>query len=340
MAQPYSTEDTTGSKMQYLLSTYYERKFLTRLTSNFVLYPLMTKTYLPAGEGKIVKWSRYSNWRAGIELTEGSAPSPVAMSAANVTATLTQLGGFIQSSDLLSMTCIDRNLEGATQVLADGAAFSVDTYILRAMIGLTGGSVSSDDVIVPAASSQVTRNGLLMKYFNDRILISGVVAANVATLDEVRQCVRNLRKLDAKPFSDGYYVGVIHPQVAFDIMGDTATAGWADWQKYTTPEVMYKGEIGRAMGVRFIESTNMFRHSSGAGASTSAYYTPIFGPDAVGVVEIGGENPGINLFVKGPNQYDTNNPLNQWSTVGYKITFAARVLNPSCGVILVTGSNA
>lgn len=295
---------------------------------------------LPRGAGKIVKWSRYKNRNLGAELTEGSAPSPLALSGVNVTATLTQLGGYAQASDLFQMTSIDPNLVEYTKVLADEAAFSVDTYILRQLIGLTGGSISSTDVIVPAASSQITRNGLLMKYFNDRLLISGVVAANVITLDEVRQCVRNLRKLNVPPYSDGYYVGVIHPQAAFDLMGDTATGGWIDWQKYTSPDVMYKGEIGKAEGVRFIESTNMHFHSSGAGASTSAYYTPIFGPDAFGVVEVGGEGGGPKMIMKQPGDSDTSNPLNQWSTVGWKITFAARVLNPSCGVILVTGSAA
>ena len=44
--------DRTTTGVQYLLSTYYDKQFLTRLHKNWVLYPFGRKTQLPKGEGK------------------------------------------------------------------------------------------------------------------------------------------------------------------------------------------------------------------------------------------------------------------------------------------------
>ena len=100
MAQPYSTEDTTGSKLQYLLSTYYDKLLLETLYPQSHLYQLCQKRPIPQGGGKIVKWSRYTALTtAGAELTEGSAPSPVALSSVNVTAQIKQFGATRQISE-------------------------------------------------------------------------------------------------------------------------------------------------------------------------------------------------------------------------------------------------
>jgi hypothetical protein len=37
---------------------------------------------------------------------------------------------------------------------------------------------------------------------------------------------------------DGLYVGIIHPIAAYDLM---TASGWKGWQKYSSPELMYKG---------------------------------------------------------------------------------------------------
>jgi N4-gp56 family major capsid protein len=134
---------------------------------------------------------------------------------------------------------------------------------------------------------------------------------------------------------DGYYVGIIHPAAAATLEADTT---WASWNQYTNPQAMYKGEIGRVEGVRFVDSTLCYTTTSGTASSgtTTAYFTYIFGKGAYGVADIDG---GIKTYVKNPNQYNTSDPLNQFSSIGYKMTTAAAILNISCGRILVSASS-
>ena len=63
--------------------------------------------------------------------------------------------------------------------------------------------------------------------------------------------VRALKKQNA-PKIDGWYVGIIHPDIAYDLTEDEE---WKDWHRYTKPENAYQNEIGEIGGVRFLEST-------------------------------------------------------------------------------------
>lgn len=96
------------------------------------------------------------------------------------------------------------------------------------------------------------------------------------------------------------------------------------------PENIYAGEIGEMYGVRFFESTQAPIHSEKVGsasANSNVYYTPIFGLDAYGVVDVTGG--GLETIVKDKSEGGTANPLNQYSTVGWKITaFGAVMLYP------------
>jgi len=98
---------------------------------------------------------------------------------------------------------------------------------------------------------------------------------------------------------------------------------------------MFKGEIGRVFGFRVLQSTNMWKFSSGAGASTSAYCSICVGPDALGVTEIGGHGGVETHIVTGA---DSGNPLNVFTTVGWKATFTSVVLNASCGIVSIVGA--
>jgi len=338
MAQPFSTEDTTGSKLQYLLSTYYDKLLLETLYPQTHLYQVCQKRPIPSGEGKIVKFSRYTALDTpGAALSEGAAPTPVALSAVNVTATMEQFGATRQISDLLQWTAISQVVQDAVFHNAKQAAITIDTHIRdTAIFGTSGDAPSSTDKIVAGPGGQAARNALQMRLVSDRLTVSGVVGTDVMTAAEVNRILRDLRKRNAPTFSDGCYVMVCHPQVVSDLMGDaTAVTSWAAWNEYTTPEAMYKGEVGKVFGFRILQSTNMHFFSSGAGASTSAYCSIAVGPDALGCVEIGGKGGVETHIVTGA---DHANPLDQWTSVGWKASFTSVVLNPSCGLISVVGA--
>lgn len=338
MSQPYSTENTTAGKLQYLLSTYYDKLLLETLYPQTHLYQLCQKRPIPQGEGKIVKFSRYTAMDTpGAALTEGSAPSPVALSAVNVTATIEQFGATRQISDLIQLTSISHIVQDAVYHNAKQAAITIDTHIRNeAIFGTSAGAPSSTDQIVPSPDGQAARDALQIRLVSDRLTISGITSSDTMTAAEMNRILRDLRKRNAPAFPDGYYVMVAHPQVVSDLMGDsTAVTSWAAWNEYTTPEAMYKGEVGRVFGFRVLQSTNMWSFSSGAGSSTSAYCSIAVGPDALGCVEIGGKGGVETHIVTGA---DHANPLDQWTSVGWKATFTSVVLNPSCGIVSIVGA--
>jgi hypothetical protein len=54
---------------------------------------------------------------------------------------------------------------------------------------------------------------------------------------------------------------------------------------------------------------------------------------ALAVTELAG---GLEMIMKRPGAGDTSNPYNLFSTLAFKYRGAAAVLNPSCGVIVMT----
>ena len=150
------------------------------------------------------------------------------------------------------------------------------------------------------------------------------------TVNAVRKAVRYLKVMNA-PRINGYYAGIIHPDVSYDLMSDPK---WVNVKSYSDPEGIYEGEIGRIEGVRFVETSEakVWPHAGkdyagGSTATASArdvYSTLILGADAYGVTEVSGG--GLQHIVKQLGSSGTADPLNQRATAGWKATKVAERL--------------
>jgi len=322
---------TTGSAgMAAAISTFYDRLALDYLVPQLKLTQFAVRRPVPKQAGVNVIWRRYSVPSIGDTLTEGTAPSARALSSVTVSAGLQQLGDVIGISDMLELTAIDSQVEEAIRILADGAALSVDTYVRNA--------------IIDGAGEIVERVSGTFSNANTRTTVSAVYSADTLVASVVQHAEARLKRLNVKPFSDGYYVWVTHPLAGQQLRSESGTAGqWLDVNKYSNPGNIYAGEIGRLYGFRFIEvgTTTSANYGSiylGSSQSTSAtsvcaVYNMAFGQGYFGLTEMEG---GIQTFVKTSNQFDKSDPLNQFSTVGYKVTLAAKLLNVSAGVTVPT----
>ena len=122
----------------------------------------------------------------------------------------------------------------------------------------------------------------------------------------------------------GKYYAVIHPSVAYDLR---KSKEWIEAHKYAAPEQLFNGEIGELHGCRFIE--NVFAPILGGDyqnkAGTVTYATYFFGKDAFGIIDPDGG--ALEMIVKDKSQI--GGPLNQFSTIGYKLeTNGATILYP------------
>lgn len=316
-----AANQTLTSSITELIMSYYDRLLLEKLRANTVLYQFAEKKTLPKNSGTTVTWSRYTDFSASSALTEGTAPSAQVTSASNISCTIEQYGDYVQPSELLVMTAIDNQIESIVDLLAYQAAITIDTRIRNGMLGTSS---------VPSGAKlplQYWHSGTSSGYV---ATLSSILPAMKMDTNNLREAAFNLRRLNVRPYEDGCFVAVAHPNV---IKGIEEDSNWQTWNSYQAKETMWKGEVGKIYGVRIVESTNMYSTTSGAGASTTAHFTPVFGKGCYAVTELDG---GVKTYIKNPNDSDTSNPLNQWSTVGYKATFATQVLHLSAGRIVVT----
>ena len=294
--------------------TFYDRTLLSRLIPNLYFYKYGQKKTAPKNEGDTVNFRRFNSLEAATTpLTEGVVPAGNTLSITAVTAKVEQYGDFVQLSDKLDMVGIDPVATEAAEVLGEQGALTVDTVICE--------EVSAGTNVIYAGSVTGT---------------ASVKATDVMTSELVRKAVRALRRANAKPVEGGYYIGLIHPDVAFDIMNDPL---WQDVSKYNGGTAIMKGEIGKLGGVRFIETTNA-KVKTGAGASSAdVHCSMIIGKDAYGVIDIEGSSKPQTI-IKPAGSAGTADPLNQLSTVGWKAMFTAKRLNELCMVRVETGATA
>ena len=299
-----NTNVTTDTGLSKEMKTFYSDYLIDMAEPNLVHDQFGQKHPIPKNGGKIIEFRKYDSLpKALTPLTEGVTPNGQKLSMSVITSNVQQYGGYIELSDILLLTAIDNNLVQATKLLCSQAGRTLDTITREVLNGGTN---------VQYAEGQVTARNAL---------VGGQASGNhYLTVDAVRRAVRFLKVMNA-PKINGNYVGIIHPDVSYDLMSDPK---WVNVKTYSDPDGIYEGEIGKIEGVRFVE-TSEAKVFEGAGASgVDVYSTLILGADAYGVTEITGG--GLEHIVKQLGSAGTADPLNQRATAGWKATKTAERL--------------
>ena len=311
-----NTNVTTDTGLSKEMKTFYSDYLIDMAEPNLVHDQFGQKHPIPKNGGKIIEFRKYDSLpKALTPLTEGVAPNGQKLSMSVITSNVQQYGGYIELSDILLLTAIDNNLVQATKLLGSQAGRTLDTITREVLNGGTN---------VQYAEGQVTARNAL---------VGGQASGNhYLTVDAVRRAVRFLKVMNA-PKINGNYVGIIHPDVSYDLMSDPK---WVNVKTYSDPDGIYEGEIGKIEGVRFVE-TSEAKVFEGAGASgVDVYSTLILGADAYGVTEITGG--GLEHIVKQLGSAGTADPLNQRATAGWKATKTAERLVEQYMVRIETAS--
>lgn len=341
------------TNLSNLVPTYYSKRLLERLEPNCRAYQLAEKRRIPANSGKVILWNRYVQLDDGMSLTEGTPPGPSSLSTTTVSATLAQYGNLVKITDLAEQTAISNIVRDAVDVLADNAAKTIDKYILN-QIGYYGSAIGALSACSATILSyqfpvlySVTSGSLDGEKWLSRTFLnaSGMVSLPMS-VSAVRQTVTHLRALGVSPHEDGFYHALVHPTAMDKLRGHS---DYLSWNQYTRPEKMERGLLGEVEGVKFYDDPNMSTSDfSGMQVSTSigssfgtVYGTIIFGRGAYSATELEGAGTGDNAtraYVVPRDIVSKEDPLQQYGKVGYKATLAAKILNPSCGAILVTNA--
>lgn len=311
---------STTSGLSNLMSTYYDKVFLERAKAELRHDFGATVKRHQMNMGKSIIFNRLTPLALITSaLTEATNPSAVDMTSTQVTATLAEYGTFTTVGSLFSMTSIDEDLKEHVSVHGQNAGESIDNLI---RIELSAGGTRQLVATTSAVSST-----------------SGIHTSDVITGLEIRKAVRTLKINKAPRFDGALYRGIVGPQVAMDLFG---ASEWLDAQRYTTSEAIKRGVIGKLHGVEFVETNQpTVTYSGGFSTSTTdvanTYETYVFGRGAYAMVSLDSFS-SPKIYVKNPGANSTDNPLDVFSTVGWKMPFAAKTLNANWIIKIITGA--
>lgn len=300
--QLFAVQTTVLADLSPEMKTFYDKKLVIEAGPNLVHMQFGQKRPIPKGGGKKIQFSKFNSLKkATTPITEGVTPGGSSLKVTSVEAEVKQYGDFVSLSDVLQLTAVDPVLVETTMLIGKQAGLTMDT-VVRDILN-TGTNVT----YCPKRSGAGVETPVTMR--------SGLDNTCQLTVKVIQQVVAKLRAQNAPTMADGCYVGIIHPYVAYDLMQDK---DWKDWNQYTSPEKMYKGEIGKIGGVRFVETSEAKIPENGV------FSTLILGQNAYGTTEL--EGGGLRTIVKQLGSAGSADPLDQRSSVGWKAMLTAKIL--------------
>jgi N4-gp56 family major capsid protein len=230
---------------------------------------------------------------------------------------LIQIGEAMRYTDVAGWTAL-------LDILDDGIMYLGENLALKA-----------DDMTWGAICHPTT--GLTKRYTGATQTFAGVdaltgVTGKYVTTDGLSAVTR--LKINKAPKKNGFYVGIVGPQVAHDIQQDTR---WLNVHTYSANTELFNGEIGKLDGIRYVETNNVWSESTTEGTRDITGAADVFasvftGTDAYGVVELSGKGPN-SPKIEVIDKADKSDPLNQLLICGWSAYYNSAVLNPQFGVV-------
>ncbi len=229
-----------GNDLSAEMKTFYDKALIELATPNLVHDQFGQKRKIPKNGGKSVEFRCFSTLpKATSAITEGVTPTGNKLNVKAIVATPEQYGDYVELSDVFEMTAVDNAIVEATKKLADQAGRTLDTIVRNELCGGT------NVMYCPEIAENGSETEVLVR--------TGLKGSSVLTLKQVYKAAAELKAMNA-PKIDGYYVGIIHPYVAYDLIRDAGDS-WLSAGEYSTPSGKFVGEIGAVGGVRFVESS-------------------------------------------------------------------------------------
>ena len=209
--------------------------------------------------GASVTFDIYNNMTAATTaLTEATDVTPVALGDTTVTVSLSEYGNAVETT---------AKLRGTSFLNVDADAANIIGYNM----------VDSLDQVVAAVAAGGT-NEILPA---GRAATANIVAGDTITADQTRTAAAKLRDKSAPGFENGNYVGMIHPNVAFDLRSQTAVTDVIAYQIRQDGQAVRNGSIGTWGGVEFIENPRAHIQTGAGAGAIDVYDTVIAGRQAL-----------------------------------------------------------
>jgi N4-gp56 family major capsid protein len=303
------------------------------------------------GNGRTIIWHQMLNPGNGYLIGEGAPPNASAVSARKVSAVLSQYGWLQSISDIVDNSSVCPVVQELVDAQDYSGALTKDNHISDKIgygSAMSTGVTDAASAFTPSIFSQgfpiwePSGDFLYWPGATNKAVAFGSAAGQgmfsaTPTIAMIRNARTQLANLNAIEYEDGNYRGIIHPSVSAAVRSDTL---WPTWNAYSNRVgALAKGMLGVIEGVLFKESSAAFKKAMTASAwavnflsaGGTLFGTLIFGMGAYGVTKLAGKD--VTVTVIPTKERTKSDPLGQVGYVGYLFDVAAKILNPSAGII-------
>tara|TARA_Y100000401_G_scaffold72718_1_gene58741 strand:- start:665 stop:1615 length:951 start_codon:yes stop_codon:yes gene_type:complete len=250
--------------------------------------------------GSGVQFTFYADMaQATSALTENSDVTAVALTDSAVTVTLAEYGNAVITS---------AKVRGTSFLNVDADAANIVGYNMA----------DSLDKIV----SDVVNAGTNVDYSGGAANRGALTTGDEYTAADGRKAVAQLRSRNAPGWENNNYMGIIHPDVSYDLRADTAVTDVIQYQVQQDGAAIRAGSIGTFNGIMYIENPRAGLIADGGSSNFDAYQTLICGRQgaAKAFSRASGFGPDPSIVV-GPvtDTLRRFNPIGWYHLVGYGI---------------------
>lgn len=296
---------------QYL-QTYLQRKMLENFEPELRFFDMGTKPSWAKGYNTLARprLRRLIVTPASALLTEWVTPVETELKIDTISLTPKQFGIYATISDMLQDVA-------ATPILAN-AATEVGANMARII------DADIQDTLESTGTNVIYAN-------NNTWPRSNLGSGDTLKAADLAKAFAFLSTKGARQIGKGF-VGVIHPNVAFDLMQQTGTGTFIDLNKYTDSNANkpLTGEVGMLFGVRIVTSSWIQTFAS----TVTVYPTYVMGAGAYGVANL----QNLQMYVTGGSATDSD-PLAQRRKVGAKVAFNSIILQQDALVRIESASS-
>lgn len=193
-------------------------------------------------------------------LTETADVDAVALNNTNkVQVTVDEYGNAVTTTERLALESLSAIDPAVADMLSYNMRDSLDAIVYNVLVNPATGRYEGT-----SAANETVVNGV------DKT----ADATSTLQAADVRKAVAKLRGANVQPKDGAFYVGMLHPDVSYDLRTEAATSGanvWREPHTYTEAGVgnIWSGEVGVYEGVKFIESARVEQAASATRSVTN-----------------------------------------------------------------------
>lgn len=294
------------------------QKMIVLGQENFVFTKLAKKERIPKNAGTKT-WStrRYLHLPVDLEkgkLAEGKAPTPMRVEGKMVSGTVNQYGAYIELTDVANDIHFDDIFQIYQPELARHAAETIERDLIAA---------------VEAEAS--------VAFAGDKTSIDTITGTDVIKFEDLRRAwltMKNHRR-NGHPSAGGKPIFVAHPNIMQDLLDDSDIIADLIIVPGYDEKIIKTGSINQytVYGVYLMETSVLEPVENTAGQLVHRTY--LIGDSAFVHLALGSND--VKWYKKG-FVADSNDPLGQKATVGYKLWTGGKVIDPMAVKVIYTAS--